>query len=85
MKKELELVKFTLTPEMSLELIKFDKIKKELNSLKKLYNLDKNKELLLKIQTLEKALSESRKKFIHDFRINNKKQIIEYLKIKDQI
>ena len=31
MKKDLELVKFNLTPSMSLELIKFDNLKKELN------------------------------------------------------
>lgn len=85
MKKELELVKFNLTPEMSLELIKFNELKKELNSLEKLYNLDKNEELLLKIQILEQKLNESRTKFINEFRFNNKEEIIKYLKIKDQI
>ena len=34
MKKDLELVKFNLTPSMSFELIKFNKLKKELNKLK---------------------------------------------------
>lgn len=84
MKKGLELVKFNLTQKMSLELIKFNKLKKELNSLKELYNLDKNKELLLKIKKLEQELIECRNKFIIEFRLNNKDEIIEYLKIKDQ-
>lgn len=85
MKKGLELVKFNLTPKMSLELIKFNELKKELNSLKELYNLDKNKELLLKIKKLEQELIECRTKFIIEFRSNNKDEIIEYLKIKDQL
>lgn len=83
--KNLELVKFTLTSNMSLELIKFNKLKKELLDLKELYNLDKNKKLLLKINQLEHDLSESRNKFIKEFRIINKKEIEEYLQIKDQI
>ena len=51
--KDLELVKFNLTPSMSFELIKFNELKKELNKLKELYNLDKNEELLLKIKDNE--------------------------------
>lgn len=84
MQKELELVKFTLTPSMISELIKFNKLKKELLETKELYNLDKNEELLLKIKNLEYDLDISRDKFITDFRLNNKRQIEEYLKIKDQ-
>lgn len=84
MQKDLELVKFTLTPSMISELIKFNKLKKELLENKKLYNLDKNEELLLKISNLENDLDISRNKFIRDFRLNNKSQIEEYLKIKDQ-
>lgn len=84
MQKELELVKFTLTPSMTMELIRFNKLKKELLETKELYNLDKNEELLLKIGQLQNDLDESRDRFIKDFRLNNKSQIEEYLKIKDQ-
>lgn len=85
MKKELELVNFNLTQSMSLELIKFNKLKKELNKLKELYNLDKNEQNLLKIKKLEEELIKCRNTFIREFRLNNKDEIIKYLKIKDQL
>ena len=84
MKKDLELVRFNLTSSMSLELIKFNKLKKELNNLKELYNLDKNEKLLLQIKEIEKELVKCRNTFIKEFRINNKQEINEYLEIKDQ-
>ena len=84
MNKSLELIKFNLTPNMSLELIKFNELKKRLNDLKKLYNLDKNDKLLTKIHKLEEELSESRNRFIREFRANNKEEIINYLMIKDK-
>ena len=84
MNKNLELVKFNLTPSMSLELLKFNNFKKELNELRKLYNLDKDDKLLLKINKLEKNLVESRKTFIREFRINNKDEILKYLMLKDE-
>ena len=84
MKKDLELVKFNLTPSMSLELIKFNNLKKELNKLKELYNLDKNEELLLKINEIEKELIKCRNTFIKEFRLNNQEEITKYLQIRDQ-
>ena len=85
MKEKVELVRFNLTQEMSLELIRFNNMKKEFNELKKLYNLDKNKKLLLQINKLEKELVKSKNKFIKEFSENNKEEIEKYLKIKDQI
>lgn len=85
MKKDLELVKFNLTPSMSFELIKFNNLKKELNKLKELYNLDKNEELLLKIKDIENELIACRNTFIREFRLNNQDEITRYLQIKDQI
>ncbi len=85
MQEKVELVKFTLTPNMSLELIKFNKLKKQLFEIKKLYNLDKKEELLLKIEQLELELASSRDKFIKEFRLVNTKEIEEYMKIKDQL
>ena len=84
MNKKLESVKFNLTQEMSLELIKFNKLKKELNNLKELYNLDKNEKLLLQIKNIENELKICRNKFIKEFRINNHNEIIKYLELKDQ-
>ncbi len=84
MKKDLELVKFNLTPSMSFELIKFNNLKKELNKLKELYNLDKNEELLLKIKDKENELVNCRNTFIREFRLNNQDEITTYLQIKDQ-
>ena len=84
MKKDLELVKFNLTPSMSLELIKFNNLKKELNKLKELYNLDKNEEMLLKIKDVEEKLLNCRNTFIREFRFNNQEEITTYLQMKDQ-
>lgn len=83
--KDLELVKFVLTPDMSLELINFNNLKKELFKLKEMYNLDKNDDkLLLKIQEIQEKLDESRDRFVQDFRKNNKEEIDKYLEIKNQ-
>lgn len=84
MKKDLELIKFNLTQNMSLELIKFNELKKEINKLKKLYSLDKNEKLQLKINDLEKELIKCRNNFIMEFRLNNKEEITTYLQKKDQ-
>lgn len=84
MKKDLELVKFNLTPSMSIELIKFNNLKKELNKLKELYNLDKNEELLLKIKNIQNKLIKCRNAFIKEFRLNNQEEITKYLQIRDQ-
>jgi len=83
--KDLELVKFVLTPDMSLELINFNNLKKELFKLKEMYNLDKNNDnLLLQIQEIQEKLDESRDRFVQDFRKNNKEEIDKYLEIKNQ-
>ncbi len=82
MKHNVDLVKFNLTPTMTEELIKFNNLKKELIKLKArkiLTNIEKKK-----ISELENKLYESRKKFINEFRKNNKEEILEYLRLKDQ-
>ena len=84
MNKKMESIKFNLTQEMSLELIRFNMLKRQLNDLKEHYNLDKNEKLLLQIKKLEKTLEDSKNNFIKEFRLNNKQEIINYLKMKDQ-
>ena len=80
MKKELELVKFNLTPIMSKEFIQFNKLKKELIYLKK--KKDLNNEILIK--NIEKDLNDIRKRFIKEFRKNNKEEINKYLEIREK-
>ena len=70
---------------MSLELIKFNEIKKELNKLKKLYNLDKSEDTLLEIKKKEEKLKLSKERFIMEFRLNNKEEIDLYLRLKNNI
>ena len=74
MDKDLESVKFNLTEEMSKELIKFNKLKKELNNTK-----DKNK-----IKDLEIKIKESRNNFIKQFQKSNEDEIKKYKQLKDQ-
>ena len=76
-----KIIRFNLTQEMSIELLKFNELKKEINVLKQIE--DKNKSVLLLIETKENELKKCREDFIRDFRLNNKKEIIEYLQTKD--
>ncbi len=78
------LVKFNLTPSMSLELIKFNNLKKELNRLKEDYELDKNEKLLSKIYDVKEEMEACKSAFIREFRLNNQDEINEYLEKKDQ-
>lgn len=84
MQKALEEVNFTLTASMAKSLLKYNNLKRELLDIKKLYNLDKNEKMLLKIQSIENELSSLRYNFIEEFRKNNKEQIKDYLCKKDQ-
>ena len=45
--------------------------------------LRKNEETLKKINKLQNELNNSKNRFILEFRLNNKQEIIEYLKLKD--
>ena len=83
MKEKLDLVKFNLTNEMSKELIKFNKLKKELNKIKSKEIKDEID--VVNLKELEDKLNEVRINFIKEFRNNNKAEINEYLQIKDQI
>lgn len=76
-----KIIRFNLTKEMSIELLKFNELKKEINVLKQIK--DKNESVLLLIEKKEKKLKNCRENFIRDFRLNNKKEIIEYLQTKD--
>ncbi len=76
-----KIIRFNLTQEMSIELLKFNELKKEINILKQIE--DKNESVLLLIKSKEEELKKCRENFIRDFRMNNKKEIIEYLQTKD--
>ena len=84
MNKNLESVKFNLTKDMMIELIKFNELKKELNILKDQYDLTKDQELLFEMSELEIKLKSCRDSFIKKFRLNNHDEIIEYLNLKDR-
>lgn len=84
MEKNLEKVEFILTPEMSLELIKFNEAKKKISKLKERYNLDKDDDILVQIEDLNIVLTQCKNKFIREFRSNNQGAIFKYLEQKDQ-
>lgn len=83
MNEKLDLVRFNLTNAMTNELIKFNELKKELLHLKNKKLI--TKEDLIKINKIETKLNKIKINFIKEFRKNNQKEILEYLKIKDQI
>lgn len=79
--KNLEDIKFNFNQEMLDQLVKFEEEKKKLIEL---YNLDRSDDILLQIMECEQKLNNYRQKFIESFRKNNKKEIKEYVDIKDK-
>ena len=84
MYKNLKNLKFNLTPEMSLEFVKFNELKKELDKLYLEYNKSNDELILIKITKLEKRMDNCRSRFVDEFRFSNEKEIKEYLNMKDQ-
>ncbi len=82
MKEKIEDINFNLTSKMVKILIDFNNIKKELFKLKKLYKNNNDERLLIEIESLELKLIKKRNLFIKEFRLNNLKEIKEYLDIK---
>ena len=80
MKLDLEHISFDLTPKMSLQLLKFNKLKKKIDVLKENYILNKDKELLIEIKIIQKEMNDIRSNFIKEFKLHNKLKIDEYLK-----
>ena len=77
MKDNMNSIKFNLTPLMAEKLIEFNKLKKELNSLKNKDILEVNE--INKIKIIEDKLNQVRIEFIKEFRLNNKEEILKYL------
>ena len=71
MAKNIDDLKFNFTSQMAKLLIKYNDFKKE-------YNKTKDSKLLTELKDIKKE-------FIKIFRENNKKEIEEYIKLKDQI
>ncbi len=84
MLEDIELIRFNMTDEMSIELVNFNNLKKELKELEELYNKDNDIKLKKKIDNLNMKINESRDNFIREFRINNVHEIEEYLNHKSQ-
>jgi len=82
MNEKLDLVRFNLTDTMTKELIKFNELKQELLYLKNKKIITKKD--LISIHQIEIKLNQIKINFIKEFRKNNKEEILEYLKMKDQ-
>ena len=83
MKKNLENIKFNLTPDMSLELVKFNELKKEYNTLKENYDKTNDERTLIELTKLDKVIGDCKTRFIEQFRIDNERQIKDYLKYRE--
>lgn len=79
MQKKIENIKFNLTPNMSLELINFNKLKEEYLVLTNEYEKTKDELVLIKIVKKEKEMNDCKTRFIEEFRIGNKKIIEKYI------
>ena len=83
MKEKIEDINFNLTSKMAKILVDFYNIKKEVLQLKELYKNNNDERLLIEIESLELKLIKKRNLFIKEFRLNNLKEIKEYLDIKN--
>jgi len=83
MKEKIKDINFNLTFKIVKILVDFNNIKKEVLQLKELYKKNNDKELLIKIESLELKLIKKRNLFIKEFGLNNLKEIKEYLDIKN--
>lgn len=72
MSKDLNFLKFNMTDEMYKELVYYSSLKSKLEKYKKENNKDS-------IEKLENEMRQVRRKFISNFKKNNKNQIEEYL------
>ena len=84
MQKKIESIKFNMTQSMALQLLQFNKLKKELNYLYNVYKSNNDKKVLIKILDLEDEMNKLKTSFILEFRTNNKKQIEEYMKFQQE-
>ena len=76
-------IKFNLTPNMSLELINFNKLKEEYLVLTKEYEKTNDELVLIKIVKKEKEMNDCKTRFIEEFRMGNQKEIEKYLNTKN--
>jgi len=77
MKKNMDSIKFNLTPLMAEKLIEFNNLKKELIFLKSKAILEPNE--IKQIKIIGDKLNKIRIEFIKEFRLNNKEEILNYL------
>lgn len=85
MRKEINDILFTFTPDMTDDLLVLLKDIKKLKELKNKYNNNnKNPKLFININKLQKQVNISKKDFIKKFQKNNVKQIQQYWDIKNK-
>ena len=84
MRKEINDILFTFTPDITDDLLVLLKDIKKLKELKNKYNNNKNPKLFININKLQEQVNISKKNFIKKFQKNNVKQIQQYWDIKKQ-
>ena len=84
MRKEINDILFTFTPDITDDLLVLLKDIKKLKELKNKYNNNKNPKLFININKLQEQVNISKKNFIKKFQKNNVKQIQQYWDIKSK-
>ena len=80
---KLEDMKFNLTPKMKKILLNFNCLVKKKYELLKLYDSTEDKSLFDEMIEIEKQKDKCKYEFISEFQKSNKKEIDEYLKLKE--
>ncbi len=80
---KLEDMKFNLTPKMKKILLNFNSLVKKKYELLKLYDSTEDKSLFDEMIEIEKQKDKCKYEFISEFQKSNKKEIDEYLKLKE--
>lgn len=84
---KIENIKFNLTKDMAMDIVKIDNLKRELYSLQGKMNYVNDKDyykLEKKYDEIKKEMELYKEDFIYQFKLNNKNEILEYLKLKKE-
>lgn len=82
--KDIEDIKFNLTPEMADKIVKINDLKVKMHEINKQMETIRDTKLVNEREEIMKKMDSFKKDFIKEFQSNNKEQINKYLDLKNK-
>ncbi len=82
--KDIEDIKFNLTPEMADKIVKINDLKVKMLEINKQMEIIRDTKLVNEREEIMKKMDSFKKDFIKEFQSNNKEQINKYLDLKNK-